>query len=98
LIYGRDVQDSKGIVVLLGGPAGAGKSTLARAWCATRAQAAHVELEEIRHLIISGRADPQGPGELQAAQYQLGVEATCALARATPWASRSSAASRRRGS
>jgi chloramphenicol 3-O-phosphotransferase len=81
LIYGRDVQESKGIVVLFGGPAGAGKTTLARAWRATHAQAAHVELDEIRHLIISDRADPQEPGELQAAQYRLSVEATCALAR-----------------
>jgi predicted kinase len=70
------------VVALFGGPAGAGKSTLARAWCATRPQAAHVELDEIRQLIVSGRADPQEPGELQAAQYRLSVEATCRLARA----------------
>ena len=69
------------MVVLFGGPAGAGKSTLARAWCATRAQAAHIELDEIRGLIISGRADPQEPSELQAAQYGLSVKATCAVAR-----------------
>jgi predicted kinase len=82
VVYRRDVQDGHGGVVLFGGPAGAGKSTLARAWCATRAQAAHIELDEIRHLIVSGRADPQEPGELQEAQYRLSVEATCALARA----------------
>jgi len=69
-------------VVLFGGPAGAGKSTLARAWCATRPQAAHLELDEVRSLIISGLADPQEPGDLQEAQYRLSVEATCALARA----------------
>jgi chloramphenicol 3-O-phosphotransferase len=69
-------------VALFGGPAGAGKSTLARAWCATRAQAAHIELDQIRSLIISGRADPQEPSHLQAAQYRLSVEATCAVARA----------------
>lgn len=71
-----------GVVALFGGPAGGGKSTLARAWCATSLQAAHVELDEIRHLIVSGRADPQEAGDLQAAQYGLSVEATCALARA----------------
>jgi len=76
------VQDAAGSVVLFGGPAGAGKSTLARAWCATRTQAAHVELDEIRSLIISGRADPQESSDLQAAQYGLSVEATCAVARA----------------
>ncbi len=76
------MQEGEGVVALFGGPAGAGKSTLARAWCATRPHAAHVELDEIRHLIVSGRADAQQPGDLQAAQYRLSVEATCALARA----------------
>ena len=81
MIYGRHVQGGERFVVLFGGPAGAGKSTLARAWCETRPQAAHIELDEIRHLIVSGRADPQVRSELQAAQYRLTVEATCALAR-----------------
>jgi predicted kinase len=81
VIYGRHVPGGEGVVVLFGGPAGAGKSTLARAWCETRPQAAHIELDEIRHLIVSGRADPQVASDLQAAQYRLAVEATCALAR-----------------
>jgi chloramphenicol 3-O-phosphotransferase len=81
VFYGRGVTEGKGMVALFGGPAGAGKTTLARAWCATRSQAAQIELDEIRHLIISGRADPQDAGDLQAAQYRLSVEATCALAR-----------------
>jgi chloramphenicol 3-O-phosphotransferase len=75
------VQLREGTVVLFGGPAGAGKSTLARAWCATRAQAAHIELDEIRHLIVNGLVDPQESGDLQAAQYALSVKATCTLAR-----------------
>lgn len=82
MIYGHNVQRRNGIVVLFGGPAGAGKSTLARAWCATRPQAAHIELDEVRHLIISGRVDPQEPGKVQATQYELSVRATCAAARA----------------
>lgn len=82
MFYGGHVQDARGSVVLFGGPAGAGKSSLARAWCATRAQAAHIELDEIRSLIISGRADPQESRDLQAAQYCLSVKATCAAARA----------------
>ncbi len=69
------------MIALFGGPAGAGKSTLARAWCATRSQAAHVELDEVRHLIVSGLADPQRAGDLQDEQYRLSVAATCALAR-----------------
>jgi chloramphenicol 3-O-phosphotransferase len=82
VIYGRDMQSAKGIVFLFGGPAGAGKSTLARAWCTTRSQAAHIELDEVRNLVVSGLADPQEHGERQAAQYRLSVQATCALARA----------------
>jgi len=82
VIYGHGkVQSTKGIAVLFGGPAGAGKSTLARAWCTTRSQAAHIELDEIRKLIVSGLADPQEHGERQAAQYLLSVQATCGLAR-----------------
>ena len=72
---------TQGSVVLFGGPAGAGKSTLARAWCATRTQAAHLEVDEIRALIVSGLADPQEPSETNTAQYRASVEATCALAR-----------------
>jgi predicted kinase len=68
-------------VVLFGGPAGAGKSTLARAWCATRTKAAHVELDEIRSLIVTGLVDPQVAGDLQSEQYEVAVAATCSLAR-----------------
>ena len=69
------------VLLLLGGPAGAGKSTLARAWCLSRANAAHVQLDEVRHLIVAGHADPQRPGPLQSDQYTLSVRASLALAR-----------------
>jgi predicted kinase len=75
------MENGTGTVALFGGPAGAGKSTLARAWCATRPRAAHIELDEIRQLIVSGLADPQESSELATEQYRLSVEATCALAR-----------------
>jgi len=68
-------------LTLFGGPAGAGKSTLAEAWCATRRRAVHLQLDQIRRLIVSGRADPQHAGELQREQYATSVAATCALAR-----------------
>ena len=68
-------------MVLFGGPAGAGKSTLARAWCQTRQLAAHIELDEITSLIVSGLVDPQESGDCQEEQYRLTVEATCMLAR-----------------
>jgi predicted kinase len=72
---------SVSILALFGGPAGAGKSTLARAWCAGRERAAHVELDAVRDLIVGGRADPQQPGALQSEQYTLSVAACLALAR-----------------
>jgi chloramphenicol 3-O-phosphotransferase len=72
-------ESPSGVLLLLGGPAGAGKSTLARAWCATRARAVHVQLDEIRHLIVAGRADPQQSGSLQSEQYTLSVRASLAL-------------------
>src|SRR4051794_685616 len=70
------------VVALFGGPAGAGKSTLARLWCATRGRAAHIELDRVRELIVHGLADPQESGPVQEEQYVTAVAATCALARA----------------
>jgi predicted kinase len=70
-----------GRLVLLGGPAGAGKSTLAAGWCATRGRAVLVELDDIRDLIVAGRADPQVQDAIQAEQYEDSVHACCALAR-----------------
>jgi chloramphenicol 3-O-phosphotransferase len=70
------------VVALFGGPAGAGKSTLARLWCSTRERAAHVELDRVRGLIVQDLADPQEPGPANEQQYLTAVAATCALARA----------------
>jgi chloramphenicol 3-O-phosphotransferase len=70
-----------GHVVLFAGPAGAGKSTLARAWCQTRELAAHVQLDDVRSLIVSGLVDPRAietPG--QSEQWRASVDAACALA------------------
>ncbi len=68
-------------MVMFTGPAGAGKTALARAWCATRRRAVHVELDEVRHLIVSGLVDPQTGGPVQAEQYDTSVAACCALVR-----------------
>jgi predicted kinase len=70
------------VIALFGGPAGAGKTTVAKLWCATRARAVHLELDSIRDLIVSGRADPQVKSVEQATQYVHSVEACCALAHA----------------
>ena len=69
------------VLLLVGGPAGAGKSTVAVAWCRTRHRAVLIDLDEVRDLIIAGRADPQVLTPLQAEQYELSVRACVALAR-----------------
>jgi chloramphenicol 3-O-phosphotransferase len=70
------------VVLLLAGPAGAGKSTLARAWCQTRPVAAHVQLDDVRDLLVQGLVDPRAVGEPgQAEQWQTSAAATCALVR-----------------
>ena len=80
-LFAQQGARSVGRMVVFAGPAGAGKSTLAKAWCATRHRAVHVELDEVRHLIVSGRADPQEPGPLQRQQHGTSVAACCALVR-----------------
>jgi len=70
-----------GEVVLLAGPAGAGKSTLARAWCGTRDVAAHVQLDHVREMVVRGLEDPRVPGPVQRQQWLASVRATCALVR-----------------
>ena len=69
------------VFILFGGPAGAGKSSLASAWCASRDKAAHIELDAIRQHIVSGLADPQDGGATQSEQYDLSVRACCAAGR-----------------
>ncbi len=70
-----------GVLLFFGGPAGAGKSTLAVAWCETRARALHIELDRLRELIVAGRADPQQPSALAGEQYVLSAAASLMTAR-----------------
>lgn len=54
------VEDGRAFVVLLTGPAGAGKSAAARAWAALQQGiVAHIELDNVRDQIIKGFADPR---------------------------------------
>jgi predicted kinase len=69
------------VIVLFGGAAGAGKTTVARLWCRTRRRAVHIQLDEIRGLIVSGLADPQEVNMVQGEQYIHSVNACTALAR-----------------
>jgi hypothetical protein len=69
------------LAVLLIGPAGAGKTTVARYWAEhRRAQTAHISLDDVREWVRSGFADPQsGWNEHSEAQYRL-ARRTCGFA------------------
>ncbi|MFE9254870.1 AAA family ATPase [Streptomyces sp. NPDC006879] len=69
------------LAVLLIGPAGAGKTTVARYWASRRSVAtAHISLDDVREWVRSGFADPQsGWNEHSEAQYRL-ARRTCGFA------------------
>jgi chloramphenicol 3-O-phosphotransferase len=69
------------VIVLFGGAAGSGKTTIAQMWCHRRSRAVHLELDAIRNLIVSGLVDPQETSDDQALQYEASVRACAALAR-----------------
>lgn len=66
-------------VLLITGPAGAGKSAAARAWAERQARpTAHIQLDEVREFVISGYADPRD-GWTPESERQLGIaRANCA--------------------
>ncbi len=70
---------SGGLLVFFFGPAGSGKSTLAAAWCKTKQSAVQIQLDEVRSLIVSGRADSQGDSPQVGEQYRTAAEECCAL-------------------
>ncbi|QDY75863.1 AAA family ATPase [Streptomyces qinzhouensis] len=69
------------LAVLLIGPAGAGKTTVARHWAAARrVPTAHISLDDVREWVCSGFADPKaGWNEHSEAQYRL-ARRTCGFA------------------
>ncbi|WP_374228358.1 AAA family ATPase [Streptomyces sp. CNQ085] len=69
------------VAVLLIGPAGAGKTTVARYWAETRrVPTAHISLDDVREWVRSGFADPRsGWNEHSEAQYRL-ARRTCGFA------------------
>jgi hypothetical protein len=74
---------SVAFVLLLTGPAGAGKTAAAERWAATRPYpAAHVSLDNVRDFVRSGYADPQdGWNEETQRQYELARDLCAELAR-----------------
>ncbi|WP_406474468.1 Pro-rich N-terminal domain-containing protein [Streptomyces platensis] len=69
------------VAVLLIGPAGAGKTSVARHWADTRrVPTAHISLDDVREWVRSGFADPQsGWNDHSEAQYRL-ARRTCGFA------------------
>lgn len=69
------------IAVLLIGPAGAGKTTVARHWAERRGTpTAHISLDDVREWVQSGFANPQsGWNNASEAQYRL-ARRTCGFA------------------
>ncbi|QKW53301.1 AAA family ATPase [Streptomyces buecherae] len=69
------------VAVLLIGPAGAGKTTVARLWAdSRRVPTAHISLDDVREWVRSGFANPQsGWNENSEAQYRL-ARRTCGFA------------------
>ncbi len=69
------------LAVLLIGPAGAGKTTVAKYWAQSRrVPTAHISLDDVREWVCSGFADPQsGWNDHSEAQYRL-ARRTCGFA------------------
>ncbi|MEU0662319.1 Pro-rich N-terminal domain-containing protein [Streptomyces lavendulocolor] len=69
------------LAVLLIGPAGAGKTTVARHWARNRrVPTAHISLDDVREWVCAGFADPQdGWNDQSEAQYRL-ARRTCGFA------------------
>ncbi|GAA2437046.1 AAA family ATPase [Streptomyces macrosporus] len=76
-----EVAHTAAVAVLLIGPAGAGKTTVARYWADhRRVPTAHISLDDVREWVRSGFADPQsGWNEHSEAQYRL-ARRTCGFA------------------
>ncbi|WP_420822030.1 AAA family ATPase [Streptomyces avicenniae] len=70
-----------GVAVLLIGPAGAGKTTVARHWAGLRpVPTAHISLDDVREWVRAGFADPRaGWDDRSEAQYRL-ARRTCGFA------------------
>lgn len=71
-------------VVIVTGPAGVGKSTIARELCLRFDRAAHINVDSLRDMVVSGYASPiPGVSDPTAAEEQirLGIANAAALAR-----------------
>ncbi len=81
LAAGHPDSTTATLAVLLIGPAGAGKTSVAKYWAERRrVPTAHISLDDVREWVRSGFADPQsGWNENSEAQYRL-ARRTCGFA------------------
>ena len=70
-------------VLLLTGPAGAGKTTVAAQWASNRTSpTAHISLDDVRDFLKAGYANPEdGWNEVTQSQYDLARELCATMAR-----------------
>jgi chloramphenicol 3-O-phosphotransferase len=80
---GVNPEDRRASVILLTGPAGAGKTEAARAWAATRPYpTAHVSIDDVRDFLKSGYANPEdGWTPAAAEQHDLARSIVADMAR-----------------
>ncbi len=73
-----------GMVMIVTGPAGAGKTTVARELCRRFERAAHIAVDALRHMVVSGYASPlpdRADAEEARRQGELARRNAAALAR-----------------
>lgn len=69
------------MIILISGPAGAGKSTISKALCKKFKKAAFIEVDHVRHMIKSGNVSPFMENKESDEQLSLAVINTCSLAK-----------------
>ena len=77
------MHKTSAFVLLITGPAGAGKSATAAAWAAAQSTpTAHIQLDNVRDFVVAGYADPRdGWTEETQRQYDIAREHCATMAR-----------------
>ena len=73
-------MERRGLIWLISGIPGAGKSTIARAICASYAKAIHIPVDDIRELVVSGHASPIEWSDETTSQFTLARKSAARMA------------------